>query len=76
MAIEMSRDAALRTVAEYLAKEMGPILDRVTRTCVTCEHWVDEKAAVKPNTCRLANALPPPRVIAYGCEKWEETIPF
>jgi hypothetical protein len=39
-------------------------------TCITCKHW--------NNTCSLYNAMPPPEVIANGCDSYEDRdyIPF
>lgn len=39
-------------------------------TCITCEHW--------DGHCKLYNAMPPPEVIANGCESYEDKdyVPF
>ena len=34
-------------------------------TCVTCSHW-------KNNVCDLCNQLPPPEVIANGCNEYDD----
>lgn len=40
-------------------------------TCITCEHF-------KNNLCMLCNQLPPPEIIANGCESYEDKdyVPF
>ena len=40
-------------------------------TCITCEHW-------KEDQCAKFDCVPPPAVIADGCEYYEDedTIPF
>lgn len=45
----------------------------ITQSCVSCDNF-DEKA----ERCRLANARPPARVIAFGCEKYsdDQDVPF
>lgn len=50
------------------------IKDAVTygrRCCPNCDHWVD-----KMEECEIAMRRPPATVIAFGCEKFEENIPF
>lgn len=46
---------------------------KATQTCVRCDHFnqVNE-------TCQLANPprRPPAMIIAYGCPKFEDEIPF
>ena len=43
------------------------------RTCINCLNWSEQA-----QRCQLVNRLPPPRVIAKGCERWvdEMEIPF
>lgn len=54
------------------------------QTCVTCAHWCDfidtskgEDAEVTQH-CGLFHVLPPPKVIADGCQHYKEfdDIPF
>lgn len=42
-------------------------------SCLNCINFKEEK-----EICGLVNKRPPARVIAYGCEHWEDidTIPF
>lgn len=41
----------------------------VIATCINCEYW-------KNDICTKYNAVPPPRIIVYGCETWNENLPF
>lgn len=62
----------LRSDAFYELKELVEKLEPIYRSCINCEHF-DE-----PNEkCKLYNQRPPARVIAYGCEEYEDIeIPF
>lgn len=62
----------LRSDAFHELKGLVEKLKPIYRSCINCEHFLeyDEK-------CKLYNQRPPARVIAYGCEKWEDIeIPF
>ncbi len=41
------------------------------RTCVTCDNFHEPQ-----ERCTLAGTRPPASVIAYGCEKWIDEVPF
>lgn len=45
----------------------------IYQCCLNCENFVEIN-----ETCILAKARPPVRILTYGCEKWTErdTIPF
>lgn len=66
-----SRNEMLKTVADYITPRIITILEEATRTCVNCSHF-DETNEM----CRLVRKRPPARVIAFGCEKFEDSIPF
>lgn len=40
-------------------------------SCLTCQHFQEER-----EVCGLAQARPPARTIAYGCDSWQDTLPF
>lgn len=51
--------------------------------CTNCDYFDKGNLPEHPNglkersaSCTKFKALPPPEVIAVGCEQWEETIPF
>lgn len=48
-------------------------LEPIYKSCLNCEHFKE-----KEELCKLANARPPARVIAYSCERWNDydEIPF
>ncbi len=43
----------------------------VYRNCLTCTYFVEHM-----EMCERFNARPPARIIAYGCEKHSDEIPF
>lgn len=65
--IETERRQFIRTVSDAMAK----VIEQNTRTCLNCQYF-DEKFEM----CRGYNARPPARVIAFGCDKFEDAIPF
>lgn len=69
--IVSARLRGIRNIAPLLATEIAAILDRNTRTCMSCLQFVE-----RSETCNLVGKRPPARVIATGCEKYEEDIPF
>jgi len=44
---------------------------RMLHCCPNCWHWIEAN-----EECELAHARPPAKVIAFGCEKFSEQIPF
>lgn len=66
-----NRNEMLKHVADYIGPRITSILEEVTRTCVNCCHFDETK-----ELCRMANKRPPARVIAFGCEKYEDEIPY
>lgn len=69
--IKTAGQQALDEFAKTVANEIKHLLETSMKTCIRCEHF-DEK----PELCRLAEKRPPARIIALGCEKFEEPIPF
>lgn len=41
----------------------------VVSTCLNCLHWQNDQ-------CTLAAAVPPPQVLVFGCQSWDNTLPF
>ena len=76
MTVVRASEVSARQIAEYLAERITPTLKTMTQCCLTCDHWNNEDHKINPNSCALVKRLPPPRVIAYGCEQWQEVIPF
>lgn len=58
---------ALRECGRQVAEAVATNVE----TCLTCEHF-DEST----ETCALAKARPPARVIAYGCPCYVPGVPF
>lgn len=59
---------ALADVARASFKEQ---LDRQTRTCLTCEKFNEPK-----ELCEKYGGRPPARIIAFGCDGYEDKVPF
>lgn len=57
--------------SKLIRDEVALLVDRKSRNCLNCMHFDDAT-----QMCRLANAIPPPKVAVNGCEMWDEEIPF
>lgn len=71
MTIETNRQQNIKEVAEYIIDELANTIERTTRTCLNCTHFYETT-----EICELAGSRPPAKVIAFGCPKFEEPIPF
>lgn len=67
MVTETDRQRLINLVSDAVRNT----IEQSTRTCLNCEKF-DEKT----EKCCPVNMRPPARVIAFGCEQFEETIPF
>lgn len=38
-------------------------------TCLNCVNWQASK-------CKLAGAPPPPEILVFGCQSWDNILPF
>lgn len=59
----VSENPDLRAVQEA-ALEHG-----IFKSCLNCEEWVADK-------CGKYQAVPPPKVVYFGCQEWSFNIPF
>lgn len=57
-------------MAAQIANYMGNELRRIVPCCPNCLNWNNEN-----ETCTLASARPPARVIAFGCTRFDD-LPF
>lgn len=70
----MSTDA-MRTPMPNRARDISVTLinalhdNGTCQSCLNCSHFLETGA--HHGECMLAKQTPPPRVIVYGCEKWE-----
>ena len=66
----------INAIAEELVLVMRRHLDECTRCCPNCQHWIDGPKAAPIEVCELVEQRPPARIIAFGCEKYKDNIPF
>lgn len=64
-------DAHIAHAIQDMAKALGRAVVDGRRTCVHCDHF-------DPSIehCALVNQRPPARVIAFGCDRFEDSVPF
>jgi hypothetical protein len=58
-------------LAENITSQVIESIREMAQTCIHCEHFDEEK-----ELCKLAGKRPPARVIAFGCENFQNIIPF
>lgn len=76
MSNETPRLAAVKDIAEELGRVMRRHLDECTKCCPNCEHWINGPKTAPIEVCELAGIRPPADIIAFGCEKYQDKIPF
>lgn len=69
---QAEREKTVNDIAEYLGKLMRRHLDECTRCCPNCDYFGGGKTEI----CELAGVRPPASIIAFGCEKYVDRIPF
>lgn len=69
--LKLSREEAVKGIAEHIGGIIREHLDQCTKTCINCEHFSEDH-----EICNRWNARPPARVIAFGCEAYTDKIPF
>ena len=65
------RKGAIAIALQECGGRIARVVLSTVPNCVDCLHF-DEKN----ETCTKWNARPPARVIAFGCDNFEEDIPF
>lgn len=68
-----TRRALVVELGSKITTDICETIERCIRCCINCEHFEE-----KPEECKLAHdpKRPPARVIAFGCHKFSERIPF
>jgi hypothetical protein len=69
---KLDKDAMFNALADLLKPTIVMTLHEATRTCLTCDHFREHKGEV----CAKFNQRPPAKIIAFGCEHYENEIPF
>jgi hypothetical protein len=69
---QLDKDAMFNALADLLKPTIVMTLHEATRTCLTCDHFREHKGEV----CAKFNQRPPAKIIAFGCEHYENEIPF
>ena len=64
-------DRQIAEAIQGVAKAVGQAVVDGRKTCVHCIYF-DQNS----ETCALAGQRPPAKVIAFGCARWEQDIPF
>lgn len=68
---QQTLDAQLDTVLHHLPAIIGAKIAMARRSCLTCMNFDEKK-----EQCTTYKQRPPARVIAFGCDSFEEDIPF
>lgn len=71
MTIETRLQRDLNYFAKEVAEHVRQELARACQSCLTCNHFVETT-----EKCMLNQLRPPAKIIAFGCECYEEEIPF
>lgn len=61
----------IEAVSAQFAKGLVQVVENAAKTCVVCDHFDLPK-----EVCMLNKMRPPARIIAFGCECFENEIPF
>jgi hypothetical protein len=64
-------DEGLKDISTYMAKCLVDYVLNTAKTCVLCKHF-DEPTEI----CKLNGKRPPAKIIAYGCECFDELERF
>lgn len=72
--IKKHTSVPVKDIIQGIVNELSSIiethLEKNIKTCINCVNFNEPS-----ESCTLYKAKPPARVIALGCEKWED-IPF
>lgn len=64
-----------REIAECIAELVKPAIihaiEAGTKTCITCDNFY-----LPEERCNLNGMRPPAKIIAFGCECYQNEIPF
>lgn len=67
----MTRLEEIEKLSAKITVDLSKMILRNCKTCINCDHFITIN-----ERCGLVNERPPARVIAFGCPKFEEGIPF
>ncbi len=69
---KLTREGTAEALAGYIGPVVFEALMQATKTCLTCDHFAETKG----ENCNKFGGRPPARVIAFGCDGYENEIPF
>lgn len=58
-------------IIESISMRVSQAIANCARSCLGCEHFKDGD-----ELCGLNGQRPPARIIAFGCEMFEDAVPF
>ena len=67
----MNRSETIKQLSGELCNELIKILDNNLRSCINCVNFNQEA-----EICGVFNARHPAKIIARGCESWNDVAPF
>jgi hypothetical protein len=66
-----SRMEIIEALAEIAKQSFADELTKVVRSCLNCDHF-DEPSEL----CKKYGGRPPAKIIAFGCNGYDEKVPF
>lgn len=69
---KLDKQQIFEAVAALVQPAIVEALTTATRTCLTCDHFLENQQEL----CNLYGMRPPARIIAFGCPAFVNEIPF
>ena len=67
----MDRQQMFSALVDTVKPAIIEALERATMSCITCDHF-----DLPNECCKLNSQRPPAKIIAFGCECFQDEIPF
>lgn len=70
----MKPNEFMRPNRAFLYRSIEAMIDaaRIYRSCLTCSHFTE----ATEGCAKAGGGRPPARIIAAGCDQWDEKTPF